>query len=164
MWSPVCTTNPRSHSHHAASSYRWNNIWSDFAVTMESSNGILSREKIDQMATWVGSTVSSTFFSSLERFSCINISTTDPDDDDDDDYHDAVTSPPTVAVNSNDVSNLPVWDIWCSLICIAIFLLYIIKALTTNLFLVVWNANVVNSTIHVHLSMRLLLFLFYLFI
>ena len=128
---------------------------------MESSNGILSREKIDQMATWVESTVSSAFFSSLERFSCVNTSTTDPDDDD---YHDAVTNPLTVAVNSNGVSNLPVWDIWCSFICITIILLCIIKALTTKLFLGVWNVNVVNSTIHIHLSMQLLLFLFYLFI
>lgn len=78
---------------------------------------------IDQMATWVGSTVSSAFFSSLERFSCVNVSTSDPDnDDDDDDYYSTTTDTtnnatvttdhnPAVNVNghnTNDVANLPV--------------------------------------------------------
>lgn len=79
-------------------------------------NGIISREKIDQMATWLGSTVSSAFFSSLERFSCVNVATSDPDndDDDDDDYSVSTTATATVnnpnssVQNSNDVANLPV--------------------------------------------------------
>ncbi|KAE9614052.1 hypothetical protein Lalb_Chr05g0223911 [Lupinus albus] len=94
------------------------------ATTEENNNvngGIISKEKIDQVATWVGSTVSSAFFSSLERFSCVNVATSDPDndDDDDDDYYSTTTatttttttSPPVVQVNghnTNDVSNLPV--------------------------------------------------------
>ncbi|CAN0840884.1 hypothetical protein LINGRAHAP2_LOCUS2983 [Linum grandiflorum] len=35
------------------------------------------------MASWVSTTVISAFFSSLERFSCVNIQTADIDDDDD---------------------------------------------------------------------------------
>ncbi|CAK9310885.1 unnamed protein product [Citrullus colocynthis] len=46
---------------------------------------ILSREKLDQVAAWVAATMSSAFFSSLERFSCVNIATNDLDDEDDDD-------------------------------------------------------------------------------
>ncbi|XP_014509645.1 uncharacterized protein LOC106768817 [Vigna radiata var. radiata] len=82
--------------------------------------------KIDQVAMWLGSTVSSAFFSSLERFSCVNVATSDPDnDDDDEDYYSTTTATPTAAttptaINSNpasapvnaektnDVSNLPV--------------------------------------------------------
>ncbi|KAK7358486.1 hypothetical protein VNO77_00414 [Canavalia gladiata] len=97
---------------------------------MENNGSLISKEKFDQVATWVGSTVSSAFFSSLERFSCVNIATSDPDDiDDDDDYYSttaatptaattptananaATTDPPSVQVNghnTNDVSNLPV--------------------------------------------------------
>ncbi|KAJ7945081.1 UDP-N-acetylmuramate--L-alanine ligase [Quillaja saponaria] len=84
---------------------------------MENNNSIVSREKIDQMATWVGSTVSSAFFSSLERFACVNVSTSDPDNDDHDDddgandRHFTVTNPTTDNVNGhhpNDVANLPV--------------------------------------------------------
>ncbi|CAN6883933.1 unnamed protein product [Brassica oleracea] len=40
-----------------------------------------SFEKIDQAASWVGTTVISAFFASLERFSCVNLSTSDDDDD-----------------------------------------------------------------------------------
>ncbi|CAL0312565.1 unnamed protein product [Lupinus luteus] len=102
------------------------------ATTEENNNvngGIISKETIDHVATWVGSTVSSAFFSSLERFSCVNVTTSDPDDDDDDDDDfstttsitptatatttttTTTTSPPVVQVNghnTNDVSNLPV--------------------------------------------------------
>ncbi|CAI0408816.1 unnamed protein product [Linum tenue] len=35
------------------------------------------------MASWVSTYVTSAFFSSLERFSCVNIQTADHDDDDD---------------------------------------------------------------------------------
>ncbi|KAL5052800.1 hypothetical protein RYX36_033482, partial [Vicia faba] len=89
---------------------------SDRAATMENNGSLISREKIDQMATWLGSTVSSAFFSSLERFSCVNVATSDPynDEDDDDDYSvsttatTAVNNPNTSVQNTNDVANLPV--------------------------------------------------------
>lgn len=90
---------------------------------MENNNySILSREKLDQVATWVGSTVASAFFSSLERFSCVNLSTADPDDDDDED--EAKDRPLTLHHNhedpQDDVAKLPVW----SLFGIQITLLY----------------------------------------
>ncbi|MED6220519.1 hypothetical protein PIB30_045582 [Stylosanthes scabra] len=82
---------------------------------------------ISSVASWFGSTVSSAFFSSLERFSCVNVSTSDPDEDDDFDDFSSVATPtsattsPTAATNtalnppsdkvngpkSNDVANLP---------------------------------------------------------
>ncbi|KAK7318062.1 hypothetical protein RJT34_02760 [Clitoria ternatea] len=88
------------------------------------SRDLVRMENNGSIITWVGSTVSSAFFSSLERFSCVNVATSDPNDDDDDDYS-STTSTPTsatttttssqpssVQVNNdhttNDVSNLPV--------------------------------------------------------
>ena len=51
---------------------------------MEDNNNnqsMISREKLDQAASWVSSTVVSAFFSSLERFSCVNVATSDPEDE-----------------------------------------------------------------------------------
>ncbi|KAE8727552.1 U-box domain-containing protein 30 [Hibiscus syriacus] len=48
---------------------------------MESSGSFVSRDKLDRMASWVGSSMASAFFASLERCSCINLSTTDFDDE-----------------------------------------------------------------------------------
>ncbi|RCV09031.1 hypothetical protein SETIT_1G374400v2 [Setaria italica] len=39
---------------------------------------------MESWATWVGTSVASAFFASLERCSCINLSTDDDDDRDDD--------------------------------------------------------------------------------
>ncbi|XP_020274725.1 uncharacterized protein LOC109849322 [Asparagus officinalis] len=47
---------------------------------MENSN-VVSCEKLDRMASWLGASIASAFFASLERCSCINLSTNDPDDD-----------------------------------------------------------------------------------
>ncbi|KAI9117333.1 hypothetical protein K1719_011499 [Acacia pycnantha] len=44
-------------------------------------------DKLDQVAFWFSNNVTSAFFTSLERCSCINLSTTDNDEDDDDDAH-----------------------------------------------------------------------------
>ncbi|GKV03968.1 hypothetical protein SLEP1_g16194 [Rubroshorea leprosula] len=54
---------------------------------MENSNStsIISREKLDQVTSWVGATVASAFFASLKRFSCVNLTTTDADADVDND-------------------------------------------------------------------------------
>ncbi|XP_020274400.1 uncharacterized protein LOC109849045 [Asparagus officinalis] len=49
---------------------------------MENSS-ITSYEKLDRAANWVVTSVASAFFASLERFSCINLSTSDIDDEDD---------------------------------------------------------------------------------
>lgn len=43
-----------------------------------------SSEKINDLANWLGLSVSSAFFASLERFSCVHLNTADTDDEDDD--------------------------------------------------------------------------------
>ncbi|XVF22352.1 hypothetical protein REPUB_Repub12eG0165100 [Reevesia pubescens] len=48
---------------------------------MENSCSFISCDKLDRMANWVGSNMASAFFASLERCSCINLSTTDLDDE-----------------------------------------------------------------------------------
>ncbi|XP_059452214.1 uncharacterized protein LOC132182871 [Corylus avellana] len=48
---------------------------------MENSQSSMSCEMLDRVAYWVGSNVATAFFASLERCSCINLSTTDLDDD-----------------------------------------------------------------------------------
>ncbi|KAK3008526.1 hypothetical protein RJ639_013265 [Escallonia herrerae] len=47
---------------------------------MESSS-LTSYEKLDRLANWVGTSVASAFFASLERCSCVNLSTSDTDDE-----------------------------------------------------------------------------------
>ncbi|KAD2805548.1 hypothetical protein E3N88_38925 [Mikania micrantha] len=42
---------------------------------------ILSYEKVEGLANWVGSNVASAFFASLDRFSCVNVTTSDSDDE-----------------------------------------------------------------------------------
>ncbi|GLT79789.1 hypothetical protein SLA2020_512640 [Shorea laevis] len=42
---------------------------------METGCSFISCEKLDRMANWVGTSVASAFFASLERCSCINLST-----------------------------------------------------------------------------------------
>ncbi|PRQ16632.1 hypothetical protein RchiOBHm_Chr7g0186341 [Rosa chinensis] len=78
-------------------------------------NAIISRETIDSVAGWVSATVSSAFFSSLERFSCVNVATTDADEDDDDDEAahrplalTDLTHPDQQHHHANDVAQLPV--------------------------------------------------------
>ncbi|KAJ6714296.1 PROTEIN putative-RELATED [Salix viminalis] len=46
-------------------------------------SSIVSVENLNNVANWVSATVISAFFSSLERFSCVNVATMDPDEDDD---------------------------------------------------------------------------------
>ncbi|XVE77299.1 hypothetical protein DITRI_Ditri13aG0051200 [Diplodiscus trichospermus] len=48
---------------------------------MESSCSFISCDKLDRIAYWVGNNMASAFFASLERCSCINLSTTDFDDE-----------------------------------------------------------------------------------
>ena len=77
---------------------------------MENSS-FLSYEKLNGMATWVGTSVASAFFASLERCSCINLSTADMDDDNDD--GEEAKDRPLMLTNESpksDVVNLPVWS------------------------------------------------------
>ncbi|MBA0617432.1 hypothetical protein Godav_026880 [Gossypium davidsonii] len=48
---------------------------------MENNCSFMSCDKLDRMANWVGTNMASAFFASLERCSCINLSTTDFDDE-----------------------------------------------------------------------------------
>ncbi|KAL9386889.1 hypothetical protein Peur_020013 [Populus x canadensis] len=73
--------------------------------TTNTTNSIVSVENLNNVANWVSATVISAFFSSLERFSCVNVSTTDPDDDDDDRPLALPTNP---HLQHDDVANLPV--------------------------------------------------------
>ncbi|CAK9155042.1 unnamed protein product [Ilex paraguariensis] len=50
--------------------------------TMENNCGFMSCEKLDRVANWLGTSVASAFFTSLERCSCINLSTSHDADDD----------------------------------------------------------------------------------
>ncbi|XP_054789100.1 uncharacterized protein LOC129294670 [Prosopis cineraria] len=79
-----------------------------------------SSESLNGMASWFGASVASAFFASLDRWSCVNVSTSDDLDDDNDD--DASMFSNTASVNlsnripvaspspaeKNDVANLPV--------------------------------------------------------
>ena len=71
-------------------------------------NSIVSVENLNSVANWLSTTVISAFFSPLERFSCVNVSTTDPDDDDDDDDRPLALSA-NPHLQHDDVANLPVW-------------------------------------------------------
>ncbi|KAL3599206.1 hypothetical protein D5086_007124 [Populus alba] len=70
-------------------------------TTTATTNSIVSVENLNNVANWVSATVVSAFFSSLERFSCVNVSTTDPDDDDDDDDDDRPLSLSLLILTSN---------------------------------------------------------------
>lgn len=49
---------------------------------MENQSGFISYERLNGMACWLGTSVASAFFASLERCSCINLSTSEDDTDD----------------------------------------------------------------------------------
>ncbi|KAF5811490.1 hypothetical protein HanRHA438_Chr04g0191751 [Helianthus annuus] len=48
----------------------------------------ISCDKIDRVANWIGNSVASAFFTSLERCSCINLSTSHDETEDADDGYD----------------------------------------------------------------------------
>lgn len=80
---------------------------------MENLSGFISYERLNGMASWLGTSVASAFFASLERCSCINLSTSEDDADDPADSNDLPlmngcpnsTATPT---DPSDDSNLPV--------------------------------------------------------
>ncbi|XP_057489757.1 uncharacterized protein LOC130775654 [Actinidia eriantha] len=45
-------------------------------------------EKLDRLAMWVGTSVASAFFTSLERCACVNLTTSESDDEDEEDAKD----------------------------------------------------------------------------
>ncbi|KAD3069047.1 hypothetical protein E3N88_36927 [Mikania micrantha] len=54
---------------------------------------MISCDKIDRVANWIGNSVASAFFTSLERCSCINLSTSHDEFDDGDDDEEAKDRP-----------------------------------------------------------------------
>ncbi|KAH7839526.1 hypothetical protein Vadar_005358 [Vaccinium darrowii] len=54
---------------------------------MENSGGVMN-EKIDGWASWLGMSVASAFFASLERCSCVNLTTADSDDENEEEAKD----------------------------------------------------------------------------
>lgn len=50
--------------------------------------GFITCEKLDRVACWVGTSVASAFFASLERCSCINLATTDDPAEDEEEAKD----------------------------------------------------------------------------
>ncbi|KAI4325013.1 hypothetical protein MLD38_030448 [Melastoma candidum] len=71
---------------------------------MDSIGAILSYDKLNGAVSWVGSSVASAFFASLERCSCINLSTSEDDSDDPNEAHDLPLIP------SDGNSSAPVSD------------------------------------------------------
>jgi len=58
---------------------------------MENSSGeggASLNERIESLAMWVGTSVAAAFFSSLERCSCVNLSTSDSDDENEEEAKD----------------------------------------------------------------------------
>ncbi|KAM7267115.1 hypothetical protein ACFE04_009281 [Oxalis oulophora] len=68
-------------------------------TTTTSSITTLSYDKLNGLATWFGTNVAYAFFTSLERCSCINLSTSDEDDDDNDDDDDEAHDRPLMLPN-----------------------------------------------------------------
>ncbi|XP_044484645.1 uncharacterized protein LOC123210384 [Mangifera indica] len=64
-------------------------------------NGIISFVNLSNVASWVSTTVISAFFASLERCSCVNLTTTDPDDDE---QEEAKDRPLTLTFTTNSQS------------------------------------------------------------
>ncbi|KAG9134344.1 hypothetical protein Leryth_016236 [Lithospermum erythrorhizon] len=61
---------------------------------------------IDGIAKWLGWSVAAAFFASLERCSCVNLSTSDSDDEDEQEAKDRPLM--LTNLNSSTVQNLPV--------------------------------------------------------
>uniref|UniRef100_A0A2P2PM76 Uncharacterized protein n=1 Tax=Rhizophora mucronata TaxID=61149 RepID=A0A2P2PM76_RHIMU len=71
-------------------------------------NSVASLVNLNNVANWVSATVISAFFSSLERFSCVNVATTDPDDDDDNEIPLALSTNPRQNDHDDNLASLPV--------------------------------------------------------
>ncbi|KAF9689202.1 hypothetical protein SADUNF_Sadunf01G0067100 [Salix dunnii] len=85
------------------------NSGDNFNTAASSSSSIVSVENLNNVANWVSATVISAFFSSLERFSCVNVATMDPDEDDDEAQDRSLALSTNQHLQHNDVANLPVF-------------------------------------------------------
>ncbi|KAF7139514.1 uncharacterized protein LOC131333258 [Rhododendron vialii] len=79
--------------------------------TMVNNCGFMTCDKLDRMANWVGTSVASAFFVSLERCACINLSTSHDDlDDDEEEAKDRplmLTKLPSLDCSSFHLPNTP---------------------------------------------------------
>ncbi|PSS32981.1 Nuclease [Actinidia chinensis var. chinensis] len=79
---------------------------------MENSSGL--NEKFDRLAIWVGTSVASAFFASLERCACVNLTTADSDDENEEEAKDRPLMFTSHEMNADkasicaSVENLPV--------------------------------------------------------
>ncbi|KAF3335279.1 hypothetical protein FCM35_KLT19786 [Carex littledalei] len=48
---------------------------------MDAASIFFPRQMFNSFATWIGASVSSAFFSSLDRFSCVNVAASDGEED-----------------------------------------------------------------------------------
>ncbi|KAI8030357.1 hypothetical protein LOK49_LG01G01752 [Camellia lanceoleosa] len=62
-------------------------------------------EKLDRLATWVGTSVASAFFASLERCSCVNLTTSESDDENEEEAKDRPLKLTNLQVNSDSTNN-----------------------------------------------------------
>ena len=87
------------------------NSGDNFNTAATSSSSIVSVENLNNVANWVSATVISAFFSSLERFSCVNVATMDPDEDDGEAQDRSLALFTNQHLQHNDIANLPVWSL-----------------------------------------------------
>ncbi|KAL8148450.1 hypothetical protein AgCh_005715 [Apium graveolens] len=90
------------------------------SLEMEENSSItphMSSDMINNLANWLGLSVSSAFFASLDQFSCVHLNTADSDDEDDDEESNArpltltILPSPSVspsATPTESVTKLPV--------------------------------------------------------
>ncbi|WOG92761.1 hypothetical protein DCAR_0312037 [Daucus carota subsp. sativus] len=72
----------------------------------------MSSDRVNDLANWLGLSVSAAFFASLERFSCVHLNTADTDDEDDDEGANEnplmLTILPSPSVSSSISASIPV--------------------------------------------------------
>ncbi|KAF7132790.1 hypothetical protein RHMOL_Rhmol09G0268500 [Rhododendron molle] len=71
---------------------------------MDNSSGVMN-DKIDGWASWLGMSVASAFFASLERCSCVNLSTSDSDDENEEEAKDRPLMFTNYQINQDNAKN-----------------------------------------------------------
>ncbi|KAE9451774.1 hypothetical protein C3L33_16342, partial [Rhododendron williamsianum] len=71
---------------------------------MDNSSGVMN-DKIDGWASWLGMSVASAFFASLERCACVNLSTSDSDDENEEEAKDRPLMFTNYQINKENAKN-----------------------------------------------------------
>lgn len=71
-------------------------------TTTTTNSTITPYDKLNDLAAWLGTSVASAFFASLERCSCVNLNTADTDDEDEEEAKDR----PLMLTNLNNCPSL----------------------------------------------------------